>query len=344
MCSARSFSSARSSASSAASSAASRPRGRVPAMGCVVTDAVLHAHQHLRRRADDVGVAEAQVVHVRRWVDGPQRAVDLERAGAAVGARQPLREDDLDGVAGDDVLARPLDRPHELARGSRSTTPRGAVSTHLGAASRRRLGSGCVRRSTSSSMRQRRLPVGGVDVAVEAGVADHLDLVLEVVEDEERVGEHEDGFGQRQRVVGRRGQPLEVARRLVRQVADGAAVEARQAGHRDDVEAPQLVFDLAAAGRRRCPRAGQDAIRLRADEAVASQALAALDALQQERVLVRARPSGRRRRASPGRPSPLGRRAAGCPVRPVRAPPPGLGWYSAFSISSPSQQTKNPSS
>ena len=62
-------------------------------------------------------------------------------------------------------------------------------------------------------------------------MADDLYLVLKVVEDEEGVGEHEDGLRHRQRVAGRRRQALEVARGLIRQVADGAAVESRQAGH-----------------------------------------------------------------------------------------------------------------
>ena len=64
-------------------------------------------HQNLRRRPDDLAVFELQEVHVRRGVQRPQRAVEIE--GAAVDlCRQPLRKDHLDDVTRRDVLLRPL--------------------------------------------------------------------------------------------------------------------------------------------------------------------------------------------------------------------------------------------
>ena len=82
---------------------------------------------------------------------------------------------------------------------------------------------------------------------------------------------------------------LEVAHDFVGQVADGAAREARQPGDGHRLEARQLRLDReqrvarAAVAADACA-AAQRAIRLRADEAVARQALAALHALEQEGV------------------------------------------------------------
>ena len=72
--------------------------------------AALDAHQHLRRRADDRAVADAQEIHVGRRVDVPQRAVDREGVGVD-GRLEALRQHDLVDVAGGDVLLR---RPHHL--------------------------------------------------------------------------------------------------------------------------------------------------------------------------------------------------------------------------------------
>ena len=40
---------------------------------------VLHPDQHLRRSPHDMGIVERKVVHVRRWIHGPQRAIHIER-------------------------------------------------------------------------------------------------------------------------------------------------------------------------------------------------------------------------------------------------------------------------
>ena len=91
MCSARSFSSARSSASSACVLRRVAPRGRVPAMGCVVTAPSSTRTSISGEEPTMWAVAEAQVVHVGRGVDGAQRAVDLERAGARRARRGAAR-------------------------------------------------------------------------------------------------------------------------------------------------------------------------------------------------------------------------------------------------------------
>ena len=54
-------------------------------------DALLDADEHLRRGADDVAVAEVEVVHVGRGVHGPERAVDAEGRAPSSGARAAAR-------------------------------------------------------------------------------------------------------------------------------------------------------------------------------------------------------------------------------------------------------------
>ena len=109
MCSARSFSSASSSSASAASSAGVAPRRRVPAIGRTVTAFAFQAHEYLGRGADDVEIAEVEVVHVGRRIDRAQRPVERERRGA-VGLGHALRRHDLHDVAVADVALGALDR------------------------------------------------------------------------------------------------------------------------------------------------------------------------------------------------------------------------------------------
>ena len=147
MCSARSFSSASSSASRRASSAASAPRGRVPAIGRVVTVAAGDRDQRLGARSGDLEVAEVEEVHVRARVDRAQTAVDRERVD--LDRRRPaLRGHDLEGVAGVDVLDDPRDdRLEALPRHVRleiGVRPRRCAA--------RRAGSGPARRARTSSI------------------------------------------------------------------------------------------------------------------------------------------------------------------------------------------------
>ena len=114
-------------------------------------------------------------------------------------------------------------------------------------------------------------------------MGDHLDVVADVVEDQQRVGEHQPRLGQPEVVVLDGGQALEVRDRLVAEVANGAAVEQRQARDGDRLVAPELLLDdeqrvAVLVGER------LDAVRLGADERVAPDLLAALDGLKQERV------------------------------------------------------------
>ena len=87
-----------------------RRRARVvPAIGFSEARRPSRLDERLRRGADECEAVELEQEEVRRRVDAPQRAVELERArrGRPLGA---LREDDLERVAGADVLLRLHDR------------------------------------------------------------------------------------------------------------------------------------------------------------------------------------------------------------------------------------------
>ena len=127
--------------------------------------------------------------------------------------------------------------------------------------------------------------VGLGEIAVEPGVGYYFDVVAEVVEDQDGVAEHKDGFGDGLGVGGGgRDAGLEVADGVVGQIADGAAVEAGEAVDRGQLVAGHFGLDqgqgvdfaggLAGAG-------GDYFVGVGADEAVAAHPLAALDAFQQ---------------------------------------------------------------
>jgi hypothetical protein len=97
----------------ATSSSGVLPRGRDPAIGWVIARSPVTRTSASGEAADDVvrgpvGVREAEEVHVRAGVARPQGPVDVERVGRAVEA-EPLADDDLEDLAGADVLLGELD-------------------------------------------------------------------------------------------------------------------------------------------------------------------------------------------------------------------------------------------
>ena len=74
--------------------------------------------------------------------------------------------------------------------------------------------------------------VGGIDPAVVGEGAGHdRQLVVEVVEDEQDVGDHQRQVGQAERIGVGRAERLDRAHQVVAEQADGATGERRQAGH-----------------------------------------------------------------------------------------------------------------
>ena len=250
-----------------------RPRDRVH-----VDATLLDLHQQLRRGPDQRHLAELQQVHVRRGVDHPQRAIELDRVHARL-AREALGDHRLNDVALHDVLLRPLHRPQvvrvrpvRLDRAARRPVERGVRQRR-----KRRIEAFHEPFDLGD-----RLLIGAVDVAVEARVRDHLDGVQHVVEDQQRIAEHQPRLRHAERVDRGLRDALEVPDRLVAEVAHRPPVEARQPGHGHRAELPQLrlhnVEWVAVLVLQRT-----DAVRLGADERVAPHPLAALDGLEQER-------------------------------------------------------------
>ena len=101
-----------------------RPAVVVPAIGFSDARRPVALDERLGRGADERDSAELEQEEVRRGVHAPKRAVERERRRARR-ALGPLREDDLERVAGTDVL---------LARGGRS--PRARPARGSGGAAR----------------------------------------------------------------------------------------------------------------------------------------------------------------------------------------------------------------
>src|SRR5687768_12471409 len=136
------------------------------------------------------------------------------------------------------------------------------------------------------------------------GLGRHLDVRHDdraaegVVENDERIRDHQHGIGHAERVGGRMGEPLDAAHDVVADVAHRAAREPRQPGNRHGGEGPHAVGEvgdriLRRAGRlpARCGRPAvdpgsaiaEDLARLGTEEGVAGPALAADQRFEQER-------------------------------------------------------------
>ncbi len=256
--------------------------------GMCLDEALLDPHQHLRRGADDVGVPHGQVVHVGRGVDGAQGPVDGEGMGMG-GPLEALGDLHLVDVPGDDVVAAALHLAQEVLL--LRVGDDGLLADRGRLDGIRDGGEGPGQPLHQLVNAPAGLPVGCLHIAVQAAVGDDLDGVLQVVEYQDGVGEHEQGLGEGLRVgLGDGDARLEVAGDLVRQEADSAAGEAGQAVlDGSQAEPRQLPLDLQEGVRAlvgaSVGAAAQDAVGLSADEAVAGQPLAPFDGLQEEGVV-----------------------------------------------------------
>ena len=148
----------------------------------------------------------------------------------------------------------------------------------------------------------------------EIGGDDEQDLLLDVVEGEDLVEEHEAGVGELEVVGGVDGQALDLADDVVGEEADRAGGERRQALHAGGRVAVEGVAeqgeDVAGNGARLAVLGDLDLVAVgddaaagaNADVGVAAEVLAAFDRFEQEALgLGRRRDGGRRRRAFRGR-------------------------------------------
>jgi len=280
----------------AAARAGQRPRNHL---------AVDHADHDLRRAADQGHAGSAHVEHEGAGIDDPQRPVDLERVHAD-GHLQALAEDDLEDVAGADVLDALLDGRLELL--AREVRLAGEIG---------RAFQGDVHRLQVAGVRGQ-LVDQGVDAAagvvvgraaadalvVEPGHGDHDDRLGHVIEDDHLIVEGEPQVGDLAVVVRGVGEVLEVADHVVAGVAHCAAAKRGQLGECDGAHSlhppPQLLervgaLELPADEDRRAggrnPGRGADRHPLlvgfdleegvRGEEAVAAHLLAADHALEQ---------------------------------------------------------------
>ena len=230
--------------------------------------------ERLGRGADDLEVLEVEEVHVGRRVDRPQAAVDRERLDRA--RRRPaLARHDLEGVAGvhvlDDAGHHRLER---LARHVGLELRLGALRVRLGA--RQRAGQALAhlgdplagaRLATASARGLVTASLGLVAV----GVGEDRDRVLEVVERDQHVGEHQRHVRQAEHVGVGLGQRLDRADAVVAEEPDRAAGERRAVGERRLAVLGDLGggdgVGVAAVGE----APAHDLARLDADERVAAR-------------------------------------------------------------------------
>ena len=231
--------------------------------------------QRLGRRADELEVVEVEEVHVGRRVDGAQPAVDRERLDRR-GRRPALRGHDLEGVARVDVLDDP--GHHRLERLARHVRLELRLGGRLRLRPRQRAGEPLAHLAD----RVARTLVRGL-VLVDVGVGQDRHRVLEMVEGDDDVGQHERHVRQPDRIRVDVRQALDGPHAVVAEEADRAAregdrllgrslAEARDLGRRERVR-------VAALGQ----RPAQHLARLVADERPAADALALLGRLEQER-------------------------------------------------------------
>ena len=247
--------------------------------------------QRLGAGAGELEVAEVEEVHVRARVDGPQPAIDRERLNRD-GRRPPLRGHDLVGVAGVDVLDDPADHRLELlARHVRGELGHGAV----GRRRPHRTGHRAGQTPAHLGDRLNRTRVGGLEVVVGVHVDQHGDRVLEVIEHDQRVGQHQREVGNAELVRVGLAERLDRADEVVGEHADGAAGERRQVGQRRRAEPAQLGLGQRVRVTGIAERPAQHVPGTEADERVAPDP-ALVGRLEQERRSVVAQLQERRHR------------------------------------------------
>ena len=242
-----------------------------------------------RRLCAGDSAREAEEVHIRRRIDDAQGAVDGEGVDAGLEV-EALGENDLEDVAGGDVFLRLLDGSEERgllrARGEAEF-----AGGFLRAEFRQRLGEALFEAVETAE----RVGVSGLGfVAAEIGGDDEQDLLLDVVEGEDLVEEHEAGVGELQVVGGVDGQALDLADDIVGEEADGSGGEGRQARDAGGLVAVEGVAEegedvagdfarLAVLGDLDLVAVGDDAAAgADADVGVAAEVLAAFDGFEEE--------------------------------------------------------------
>ena len=224
--------------------------------------------QRLRARAGDLEIAEVEEVHVRARIHRAQPAVDRER----LDRNRPgpaLRRHHLERVPGVDVLDDPRDVGLELLPAHvRVQRRHGPVVSRRSRRPRDRPG------QPPANLGDRLLGarVRGVEIVVAVDVRDHRDRVLEVIERDQRVGQHQREVGQPDRIRVGRAERLNRADQVVGEQAHRATGERRQVGQGRDPQAAELGLGERVRIALVAERPAQHLARAKADERVAPDA------------------------------------------------------------------------
>ena len=183
----------------------------------------LHGDEDFWRRPQDGQGRQLEEIHVGRRIQRPQQPVDVERFGL-YWHREALRELHLVDVSRQDVRLRLLDRLEKIGlRHVALRADRGRPVGRFQCAEANR---------TVQAAGQIIDPCHGLGVpgfdrgSLGANVRHEFQLVAHMVETGERVGDDEDAVCHAQWIRRRNREALEVARRFVAEVSDGAAAEA----------------------------------------------------------------------------------------------------------------------
>ena len=249
------------------------------------------AHQDFRRGTDDLHVAEIVVIHVGRRIQRAQRAVQRQRR-IDVGLPDALADLYLHQVAGHHVFLGARHRLQVILLGEFAH----AVGAHRSRGHRR------IDRAPQhgAQVLQPLARFGEGFRLARVGVHDQVQLAGQVVDHRQFFGHQQLDLGQAEVVRRRRiRQPrLDVAHRVVAEIAGQAAAEARHAGTDGDLVARLesgdefkritfgalhhfIVFQHFDA----VAEAAQQGRGRQADEGIAAEALAADHRFQQEGIL-----------------------------------------------------------
>ncbi len=212
-------------------------------------ESVFAPHQNFWRRPHQFNPCNPQIVHIRRRIDDAERAVQLERSRMELGF-PALREHALKNISRFDVFLCLADHLFKVGlahiRGEGNRCP-----PALG----RRAPQRTAKPGDHPFNPRRCLAIGLADCPLglrgHVGIGDHLNLLRDIVEDEQRIGQKKRKLGEVQTLFPAKRDVLERADHVVSEIADGSADETGQAGHGDRTigvhEVPETVERRAFA-------------------------------------------------------------------------------------------------
>ena len=236
------------------------PRARA-GEGALGDAAPVDLHERLGRGPGDLEVLEVEEVHVGARVDRAQPAVDREALHGR-GAAPALAGHDLVGVPRADVLLHDV-HGRGVAAGAEARHELGGLAPRPHGA---RHGTGQALAHVGDGPHG--VGVASLELLARVHVGHDGDRVLEVVEGQEEVGDHEGEVGHPERIgPGGADRGLGVAGEVVAEDADGAAGERRQVGAGRGAQPSQLVGHrgVGIGGLARLPAHREDPV-LEADD------------------------------------------------------------------------------